>query len=84
MQQVRHANRGRLLLRTPDQVPLWDQSLHNLSCFRTFEFRTSLGNSLLLLKAQFWIFAEIRDISNDIIFFVNHLFCYYMFKPLLL
>ena len=24
MQQVRHANRGRLLLRTPGPVPLWD------------------------------------------------------------
>ena len=56
MQRVRHANRGRLLLRTPGPVPLWDlhvflfrdQSLLNLSCLRTFEFRTSLGTSLLL------------------------------------
>ena len=24
MQRVRHANRGRLLLRTPGPVPLWD------------------------------------------------------------
>ena len=24
LQRVRHANRGRLLLRTPDPVPLWD------------------------------------------------------------
>ena len=23
LQRVRHANRGRLLLRTPDSVPLW-------------------------------------------------------------
>ena len=44
MQRVRHANRGRLLLRTPGPVPLWDlhvflcrdQSLLNLSCLRTF------------------------------------------------
>ena len=56
MQRVRHANRGRLLLRTPGPVPLWDlhvflcrdQSLLNLSCLRTFEFRTPLGTSLLL------------------------------------
>ena len=55
-QRVRHANRGRLLLRTPGSVPLWDlevflcwdQSLLNMSCFRTFEFRTSLGLSLLV------------------------------------
>ena len=56
MQRVRHANRGRLLLRTSGPVPLWDlhvflcrdQSLLNLSCLRTFEFRTPLGTSLLL------------------------------------
>ena len=53
LQRVRHANRGRLLLRTPGPVPLWDlqvflcrvQSLLNLSCFRTFLFRTSLVTS---------------------------------------
>ena len=53
--KVRHANRGRLLLRTPGPVPFWDlhvflcpdQSLLNLSCLRTFEFRTSLGTSVL-------------------------------------
>ena len=58
MQRVWHANRGRLLLRTPGPVPFWDlhvfncrdQSLLNLSCLRTFEFRTSLGTSLLLLE----------------------------------
>ena len=56
MQRVRHANRGRLRLRTPGPVPLWDlqvlqcwdQSLLNLSCLLTFEFRTSLGTFLLL------------------------------------
>ena len=59
MQRVRHANRGRLLLRTLGPVPLWylhvflcrDQSLLNLSCIRTFEFRTSLGTSLLHLSS---------------------------------
>ena len=56
VQRVWHADRGRLLLRTPGPVPLWDlhvflcrdQSLLNLSCLRTFEFRISLGTSLLL------------------------------------
>ena len=54
LQRARHANRGRLLLRTPGLVPqwdlqvfvCWDQSLLKLSCFRTFEFRTSLGTSV--------------------------------------
>ena len=44
LQRERRANRGRLLLRTPGPVPLldlqvfkcWDQSLLNLSFFRTF------------------------------------------------
>ena len=57
LQRVWHADRGRLLLRAPGPVPLWDlhvfkcrdQSLLNLSCLRTFEFRTPLGTSLLLL-----------------------------------
>ena len=57
LQRVRHLNRGRFLLRTHDPVPLWDlqvfqswdQSLLNLSCVQTFEFRTSLGTSVLLL-----------------------------------
>ena len=56
LQLVWHADRGRLLLRTPGPVQHWDlqvlscweQSLLNLSCFRTFEFRTSLGTSVLL------------------------------------
>ena len=57
MQRVRHANRGRLLLRTPGPVPFWECMCSNvqtnlslnLSCFRTFEFRTSLGTSPLLI-----------------------------------
>ena len=51
-----HTNRGRLLLRTPGPVTVWDlrvfkcwdQSLLNLSSFQTFEFRTSLDTSVLL------------------------------------
>ena len=58
VQRVRHANGGRLLLWTPGPVPLsdlhvfWcrDRSLLGLSCLRAFEFRTSLGTSLLLLE----------------------------------
>ena len=56
LQRVRNANRGRLLLRAPGPVPLWDlhvflcwdQFLLNLSYFRTSEFRTSLVTSVLL------------------------------------
>ena len=54
MQRVRHANRGLLLLQTPGPVPLWDlrvyecrdQSLLNLSCLWTFEFRREKGRDL--------------------------------------
>ena len=54
LQRVWYADRGRLLLRTPGPVPLWDlqvfkccdQSLLNLCCFLIFEFRTSLGTSV--------------------------------------
>ena len=63
MQRMLHANRGRLLLLTPGPFPLWDlhvecrdQSLLNLSCLRTFEFWTSLGNSLLLLQMSIHVF----------------------------
>ena len=49
LQRALHANRGRLLLQTPGSAPLWDlqgflcwdKYIPNLSCFRTFEFRTS-------------------------------------------
>ena len=48
--------RGRVLLRTPGPVLHWDlqmflyweQCLLNLSCFRIFEFRTSLGASVFV------------------------------------
>ena len=56
LQRVWHADRGRLLLETPDPVPLWDlhvflccdKSILNLSCFRTIEFGRSLGTSITL------------------------------------
>ena len=62
LQQVWHADRGRLLLRTPGPVPLWDlqmffcwdQCLQNLSCFRTFEFRTSPFLLVSAQMSQFW------------------------------
>ena len=83
LQRVWHVDRGRLLLWTPGPVPLWDlhvflcrdQSLLNLSCLRTFEFRTPLGTSLLL-----WGFPNIncvwsREIAaawdSSLIFFVQ-------------
>ena len=73
LQRVRHANRGRLLLRTPGPVPLWDlqvflcwdQYLLNLSCFWTFEFLTSLGTfvfafSIIYFKSKRFIsFSEL-------------------------
>ena len=77
MQRVRHANRGRLLLRTPGPVPLWDlqvflcwdQWLLNLSCFRTFEFRKSLGTSVLPLyidQIHVHVFMTQSDIAIPI------------------
>ena len=58
IQRMWHVNNGRWLLRTPGTVPLWDlrvflcwdQSILNVSCSWTFEFRTSLGTSILLIK----------------------------------
>ena len=40
MQRVRHANRGRLLLRTPGPVPLWD--------LRVYNFETNLSWTCLV------------------------------------
>ena len=56
MQRVRLANRGRLLLRTPGPVPFGTCICSNvetiLSCtchvYGPFEFRTSLGTTILL------------------------------------
>ena len=53
---MRNANRGCSLIRIPSPVPLWglpvfwcwDQFLLNLYCFRTLEFRASLGTNVLL------------------------------------
>ena len=56
LQRVRLANRGRLLLRTPGPVPFGTcicsniEIFHSCTChvYRPFEFRTSLGTSILL------------------------------------
>ena len=58
LQRVRLANRGRLLLRTPGPVPFGTCICSNVetnfswTChvYGHFEFRTSLGTSILLLK----------------------------------
>ena len=56
LQRVRLANRGRLLLRTPGPVPFGtcicsnDETILSWTChvYGPFEFRTSLGTSILL------------------------------------
>ena len=56
LQRVRLANRGRLLLRTPGHVPFGTcicsnvETIPSWTCYiyGTFEFRTSLGTSILL------------------------------------
>ena len=58
LQRVRLANRGRLLLRTPGHVPFGTCICSNVepilswTChvYGPFEFRTSLGTSILLLR----------------------------------
>ena len=66
LQRVRHANRGRLFLRTPSPVPIWDlhvlkcrdQSLLNLSCFRTFPLVCCLYKEVYLhifKCVSFWL-----------------------------
>ena len=58
LQRVRLANRGRLLLRTPGPVPFWTcicsyvETILSWTChiYGPFEFRTSLGTSILLMQ----------------------------------
>ena len=69
LRRMWHANRWLLLMRTPRPVLLWDfyvflcwdKCLPNLSCFPTFEFRTSLGTSILL--RAFWANQSIKWLS---------------------
>ena len=61
LQRMRLANRGRLLLRTPGPVPFGTcicsnvETIISWTChvYRPFEFRTSLGTSILLLNKNF-------------------------------
>ena len=60
LQRVRLANRGRLLLRTPGPLPFGTciysnvETIHSWTCHvcGPFEFRTSLGTSILLVKSK--------------------------------
>ena len=76
LQRVRLANRGRLLLRTPDPVPFGTCICSNIetilswTChvYGSFEFQTSLGTSILLChlneKRTMIISMEIRNFIN--------------------
>ena len=63
LQRVRLANRGRLLLRTPGPVPFGTcicsnvETILSWTChvYGPFEFRTSLGTSILLLKSPIYV-----------------------------
>ena len=71
LQRVRLANRGCLLLRTPGPVPFGTcicsnvETILSWSChvYRPFEFRTSLGTSILHYNfpsaSEIWIFSLI-------------------------
>ena len=67
LQRVRLANRGRLLLRTPGPVPFGTcicsnvETILSWTChvYGPFEFRTSLGTSILHSK-------EMRKLSTDV------------------
>ena len=72
LQRVRLANRGRLLLRTPGLVPFGTcicsnvETILSRTChvYGPFEFRTSLGNSILL-HCDFWPTFEYFNINHN-------------------
>ena len=74
LQRVRLANRGRLLLRTPGPVPFGTWFCSNVetilswTChvYGPFEFRTSLGTSILLLILLFKIMRK-RKRSDSVL-----------------
>ena len=80
LQRVLHANRGCFLLLTPGPVPLWDlqvfqcwdQYLLNLSCFWTFEFRTSLGTSVFALQCKLIALPGRFKTQCDLLMFCHH------------
>ena len=73
LQRVRLANRGRLLLRTPGPVPFGTcirsnvETILSWTChvYGPFEFRTSLGTSILLLVDSIFVVFE-GKVSNEI------------------
>ena len=82
MQRVRHANRGRLLLRTPGPVPLWDlhvflcrdQSLLNLFCLRTLGTYLLLSFILMFLINVHLLSARLLTMNTNTVeptFFLN-------------
>ena len=66
LQRVRLANRGCLLLRAPGPVPFWTcicsnvETILSWTChaYGPFEFRTSLGTSILLLLLIFKVMDQ--------------------------
>ena len=74
LQRMRLANRGRLLLRTPGPVPFgtcicsYVETILSWTChvYGPFEFRTSLGTSILLLKFTPWLLCELRSYGQEI------------------
>ena len=52
----------------------WDQSLLNLSCLRTFEFRLSLGTSLLPFSQISINWVIIGKISNNFWWIINYIY----------
>ena len=61
-------------------VLCWHQSLLNLSCFRTFEFRTSLGTFVLL----FLLYDKdcCLDVYTYIIYVLNVIIQFFVFGPI--
>ena len=91
LQRVRLANRGRLLLRTPGPVPFGTcicsnvETILSWTChvYGPFEFRTSLGTSILLffliyiytyhymLSSKYSWIQNIITIVNDVMSFIR-------------
>ena len=80
LQRVRLANRGRLLLRTPGPVPFGTcicsnvETILSWTChvYGPFEFRTSLGTSILLWT-DFW-FKILLKFKASMPLFANFIF----------
>ena len=74
LQRVRLANRGRLLLRTPGPVPFGTcicsnvETILSWTChvYGSFEFRTSLGTSILLVShCTYCIYKHVAKILQN-------------------